>query len=124
MTRRRKLKIKFSNCHKIKVSNCSSSFHPWDLKDMIGELEYYFELGDIIDPQRVRLAQTKLKGHATLWWKELQKDRVENGEIKITRQRVMVSRLKDKFIPEDYEIDLFMKLQNLKQDISVKVYIE
>jgi hypothetical protein len=44
-----------------------------DLINWIGELEDYFELEDIEDPLRVRLAQTKLKGHVALWWKELKK---------------------------------------------------
>lgn len=52
----------------------------------------------------MRLAQTKLKGHATLWWKELQRDREEEGEMKITRWILMVTKLKTKFIPIDYEI--------------------
>ncbi|WP_081946881.1 hypothetical protein [[Clostridium] innocuum] len=58
----------------------------------------------------MRLAQTKLKGHAALWWKELQRDREDEGEMKINRWRLMVTKLKAKFIPADYELDLFKKL--------------
>ena len=37
----------------------------------------------------------------------------------------MVTKLKAKFIPTDYELELFKRLQNLKQkDMSVKDYIE
>ena len=72
----------------------------------------------------MRFAQTKFKGHAAHWWKELQKYSKE-GELKITRWRLMVTKLKAKFIPADYELELFKRLQNLKQrDISVKDYIE
>ncbi|XP_059075004.1 uncharacterized protein LOC131028527 [Cryptomeria japonica] len=54
-----------------------------------------------------------------------QRDRVENGEMKITRWRQMVARFKDKFIMGDYELELFKMLQNLKQRImSVKEYTE
>ena len=81
-----------------------------DLIDWIGELEDYFELEEIGDLLRVRFAQTKLKGHATLWWKELQQDWEEEGEMKITRWRLMVTKLKDKFIPIDYEPKLFKGL--------------
>lgn len=71
------------------------------------------------------MAQTKLKGHDSLWWKEFQKDGVENGELKITWWRQMVARLNAKFIPRDYELDLFKKLQNLKQrNMTVKEYTE
>ena len=45
--------------------------------------------------------------------------------MKITRWRLMVTKLKAKFIPTDYELELFKKLQNLKQkDMTVKDYIE
>jgi hypothetical protein len=37
----------------------------------------------------------------------------------------MVAKLKDKFIPKDYQINLFRKLQNLRQKgMTVKEYIE
>ena len=52
--------------HKMEVSNSSCTLIPNDLIDWIGELEDYFELEDTKDPLRVRLAQTKLKGHASL----------------------------------------------------------
>ena len=47
--------------HKMEVSNFSGTLNLEDLIDWIGELEDYFELEDIEDPLRVRLAQTKLK---------------------------------------------------------------
>jgi hypothetical protein len=37
----------------------------------------------------------------------------------------MVAKLKEKFIPKDYQINLFRRLQNLRQKIlSVKEYTE
>ena len=60
------------------------------------------------------MAQTKLKGCVALWCKKLQRDREEEGEMKITRWRLMVSKLKAKFIPTNYELELFKRLQNLK----------
>lgn len=96
--------------HKMEVSNFSGNLTLEDLIDWISELEDYFELEDIEDPLRVRLAQTKLKGHATLWWKELQREREEEGEMKISRWKLMVTKLKAKFIPIDYELDLFKRL--------------
>ena len=96
--------------HKMEFSNFLGTLTPKDPIDWISELEDYFELEDIEDPLRVRLAQTKLKGHATLWWKQLQRDREEKGEMKITRWRLMVTKLKAKFIPIDYKFELFSTL--------------
>ena len=43
--------------------------------------------------------------------------------MKITRWRLMVTKLKTKFILVDYELELFKRLQNLKQkDMSMKDY--
>ena len=93
----------------MEVSNFSGTLNPEDLIDWIGELEDYFKLEDIKDPLKVRLAQTKLKGHIALWWKELQSDREDEGEMKITRWRLMVTKLKDNFIPTNYELELFKR---------------
>ena len=94
----------------MEVSNCLGTLNPKDLIDWIGELEDYFELEDIVDPLKVRLAQTKLKGHAALWQKELQRDREEEGEMKITRWILMVTKLNAKLILADYELELIKKL--------------
>ena len=55
----------------MEVSNFLGTLNPEDLIDWIGELEEYFELEGIKYLLRVRIAQTKLKGHGALWWKEL-----------------------------------------------------
>ena len=55
----------------MEVSNFLGTFNTEDVIDWIGELKDYFELEDIGDLLRVGLAQTKLKEHASLWWKEL-----------------------------------------------------
>ena len=98
----------------IEVSNFSGKLNPKDLIDWIGELGGYFELENIKHMFRMRLAQTKLKRNATLWWKELQRDREEEGEMNITRWRLMVTNLKARVILVDYELELFKRLQNLK----------
>ena len=50
----------------MEVSNFLGTLNPEDLIDWIGD-----EVEDIDDPLRVRLEKTKMKGHATLWWKDL-----------------------------------------------------
>ena len=104
----------------MELSNFSDTLTK-DLINWIGKLEDYFELKDIRDPLIVRLTQTKLKGHAALWLKELQRDREEEGEMR----KLMVTKLKTKFIPADYELELLKRLQNLNnKDMTVKDYTE
>ena len=57
--------VQLKQNYKTQVSNFLDTLDPKDLIDMIGELEEYFELEDIGD--LIRLAQTKLKGHTSLW---------------------------------------------------------
>jgi hypothetical protein len=73
----------------------------------------------------VRHAITRLKGHATLWCDELQDDHRCKGKHKIKSWYMMVAKLKEKFIPKDYQINMFRKLQNLRQkSLSVKEHME
>jgi hypothetical protein len=64
-----------------------------------------------------------LKGHTTLWWDELQADRHCRGKQKIRSWDKMIAKMKEKFIPRDYRITLFRKMQNLRQKLmTVKEY--
>jgi hypothetical protein len=62
----------------------------------------------------VRHAVTRLKGHATLWWDELQAERKRKGKHKTKNWDRMVAKIKEKFMPKYYQINLFRKLQNLR----------
>jgi hypothetical protein len=91
--------------------------------DWIQEMDKYFDYEDIDEENKVRHVVTKLSGHATLWSNELQADRRSKGKEKIKSWDRMVSKLKSKFIPKDYQINLFRRLQNLRQKgMTVKDY--
>ena len=51
-----------------------------------------------------------MKSHASLWWGNIQEDRLKNGKKKINNLDMMVSNLKDKFLPTEYMIYIFTKL--------------
>jgi hypothetical protein len=60
-----------------------------------------------------------------LWWDELQAERRRNGKKKIKNWDRMVAKMKAKFIPKDYQINLYRRLKNLRQKgLSVKEYTE
>jgi hypothetical protein len=96
-----------------------------ELLDWIRALDTYFDYEDVEEEKKVKHAVTRLKGHATLWWDELQVDRCCKGKQKIKRWDRMITKMKAKFIPMDYQITLFRKMQNLRQKVmTVKEYTE
>jgi hypothetical protein len=96
-----------------------------ELLDWIRALDTYFNYEDIEEDKKVRHAVTCLKGHATLWWDELQASRRCKGKQKIKSWDQMIVKMKAKFIPRDYQITLFRRMQNLRQKLmTVKEYTE
>jgi hypothetical protein len=96
-----------------------------ELLDWIRALDKYFDYEDVEEDKKVKHVVTRLKGHATLWWDELQADRCYKGKQKIKSWDRMVAKMKAKFIPRDYQITLFQRMQNLRQKLmSVKEYTE
>jgi hypothetical protein len=96
-----------------------------ELLDWIRALDKYFDYEDVKEDKKVKHVVTRLKRHATLWWDELQADRRCNRKQKIKSWDRMVAKMKTKFIPRDYQINLFRRMQNLRQKMmSVKDYTE
>jgi hypothetical protein len=85
-----------------------------ELLDWIRDLDTYLDYEDIEEDRKVRHVVTRLKGHATLWWDELQADRRCKGKQKIKSWDRMIAKMKAKFIPRDYQITLFRRMQNLR----------
>ena len=116
---------KFGKRPKIDVGVFSRNLKSDELINWINELEEYFEYEDIRDPDRVKFAKAKMKGHAKIWWQEVQLERNRRGKEKITRWDRMVDKLKKQFIHVDYDLNLFKKMQGLKEvGKSVQEYIE
>jgi hypothetical protein len=96
-----------------------------ELLEWIRALDKYFDYEDVEEERKVKHPITRLKGHATLWWDELQAERRYKGKHKIKSWDRSVANMKAKFIPKDYQITLFRRMQNLRQKLmSVKEYTE
>jgi hypothetical protein len=54
-----------------------------ELLDWIRALDKYFNYEDVEKDKKVKHAVTRIKGHETLWWDELQVDRCCKGKQKI-----------------------------------------
>jgi hypothetical protein len=51
-----------------------------ELLDWIRDLDKYFDYEDVEEDKKVKHDVTRIKGHATLWWDELQADRHCKGK--------------------------------------------
>eukprot|EP00253_Pinus_taeda_P003108 PITA_03108 len=110
---------------KTEISNYDGSLSADILLDWISELDKYFENEEIKEDKKVKFATTKLKGHALLWWDNVQADRKRLNKIPIRNWARMVAKLKGRFLPKDYQVDLCWRVQNLRQKgMTVKEYTE
>jgi hypothetical protein len=120
-----KVVVKLGAREKMDVPMYEGNLDAEELLDWIRSMDKYFDYEDVEEGRKVRHVVTRLKGHATLWWDELQAERRSKGKQKIKNWDRMVAKLKAKFIPRDYQIELFRKLQNLRQrGMTVKEYTE
>ena len=98
---------------KIEVPTSEGNLEVEKLLDCVRAMDKYFNYEYIKEVNMVKHVVKRLKGHATLWRDELQADRRCKGKQKIKSWDRMVAKLKAKFIPKDYQINLFRRLQNL-----------
>ena len=79
-----------------------------ELIDWISSVENYSDLEEVDDKKKVNFIATKLKGHASIWWDELQTSRIiRKGKPKIKKWDKMVSKLKNKPMPKDNQLNIF-----------------
>jgi hypothetical protein len=71
---------RMSSKTKMDISAYEGSLDAEELLDWIRALDTYFDYEDIEEDKKVRHDVTKLKGHATLWWDELQANRHSKGK--------------------------------------------
>jgi hypothetical protein len=90
-----------------------------ELLDWFRALDKYFNYEDIKEDKKIKHIVTRLKGHATMWWDEMQADRHCKGKQRIKSWDRMVAKMKGKFISSN----LFRRMQNLWQKgLTVKEY--
>ena len=74
---------RMSSKTKMDIPAYEGSMDAEEMLDWIKALDTYFNYEDIEEDKKVRHVVTKLKGHATLWWDELQADRHCKGKQNI-----------------------------------------
>ena len=104
-----KMLAKFGSKPKMEIPMYEGSLNAEELMDWIRSIDQYFDYEEIEENKRVNFAVTRLKGHAAIWWDEVQTARTRKGKSKIKQWDKMVSKLKAKFLPKDYHLNLLRK---------------
>jgi hypothetical protein len=77
-----KVVVKLGAREKIDIPMYEGNLDVEELLDWIRSMDKYFDYEDVVEEKKVRHVVTRLKGHATLWWDELQADR----EAKVSKR--------------------------------------
>ena len=78
---------------KIEIPMYEGSLNAEELMDWIRSIDQYFDYEEVEENKRVKFAVTRLKGHAAIWWDELQTSRTRKGKSKIKKWDKMVSKM-------------------------------
>ena len=88
-------------------------------------MEKYFDYEEVPTNKKFKFYMTKLKFRASLWWDGAQSERKKKKKQPIKSWDRMMVKLKDKFLPKDYQLSLYRKTENLRQRLLiVKEYME
>lgn len=68
-----------------------------ELIDWINTMDKYFEYENLADDKKVKFEITQLRGHASIWWDEVQDEKRQKGKSKIKSWDRMVEKLKGNF---------------------------
>jgi hypothetical protein len=72
--------VKLGARAKIDIPMYEGNLDTEEFLDWIRAMDKYFDYEDVEEEKKVRHVVTRLKGHATLWWDELQADRRSKGK--------------------------------------------
>ncbi|KAG7595376.1 Reverse transcriptase domain [Arabidopsis thaliana x Arabidopsis arenosa] len=85
------------------------------LLDWIVSVEEILDFKDVPEDRRVVLVATKFRGKAASWWSQTKLTRARNDKSPIQTWDILKKKLRETFLPHNYDMTMFTRLQNLKQ---------
>ena len=89
---------------KLEVPTYQGGLDVNQLLDWINEMEKLFDYDEMDDERKVKFAITRLKGHPSLWWNGVWKERRNKGKLPIKNWDRIVAKLRGKFLHKDFHI--------------------
>lgn len=110
---------------RLEIVAYNGGLNPEELVDCINTVDKHFDFVEMPEDKKVKFAVTRLQGHALLWWDSVQAERRRLHKQPIKSWSRMVSKLRGKFLPKDYQLALYKQMQNLRQRLlTVREYTE
>jgi hypothetical protein len=116
-----------SHEYRMKIDLPSFNWHLQieDFLDWVMEVERFFDYMSIHEDRKVKLVAYKFKGGASTWWKKLQISRGRQGKGLVTSWLKMKWLLKARFLPPDFEQQLFQQYQECRQGgRTIQAYVD
>ena len=83
--------------------------------DWLNMVEHVFEYYDLPEREKMKLVAIKMCKNASIWWKNLKRQRERDGKKKIGTWEKMKKELKRRYLPTNYHQDIYLKFHNFKQ---------
>ena len=102
---------------RLEVAEFYEKLNPTAFLDCIMSMEDYFDWYALPENRKVHFLKAKLKGAARLWWYNIENQlhKMDQPPIDIWDEKKL--KMKEHFLPTDYEQLMYTKLFALKQDI-------
>jgi len=100
---------------KVDVPDFFGKLEPNAFEDWSTAIEDYFDWFAVSEDRKVRYVRMKLKGHARAWWGSVEEQLHRTRRPAIYNWEEMKDKLKEKYLPIDYEQMMFEEMLQLRQ---------
>jgi hypothetical protein len=100
---------------KVDVPDFFGKLEPNAFEDWSTAIEDYFDWFAVSEDRKVRYVRMKLKGHARAWWGSVEEQLRRTRRPTIYNWEEMKDKLKEKYLPIDYEQMMFEEMLQLRQ---------
>uniref|UniRef100_A0A1J3CPU8 CCHC-type domain-containing protein n=1 Tax=Noccaea caerulescens TaxID=107243 RepID=A0A1J3CPU8_NOCCA len=101
--------------YKLKIPPFCGRSNPDEYMDWEKKCEFNFNLHNILNVNRVKLAVSEFNDYALRWWEQITTARAYGGAYEITTWEEMKRVMRQRFVPGHYQIELHSKLRRLSQ---------
>uniref|UniRef100_A0A1S4A3R9 Retrotransposon gag domain-containing protein n=1 Tax=Nicotiana tabacum TaxID=4097 RepID=A0A1S4A3R9_TOBAC len=89
------------------------------------KVEAIFDFHNYSEGKKVKLVVVEFSNYATIWWKKLTRDRLQEGQAPVATWAEMKRVMRKRFVPSHFQRELQQRLQTLKQGpMSVDEYFK